>query len=244
MGFELTLKRNARQRATGVVGWGDADHDAGVGVALVSGVLAHAIGDHAPFFGRGRHHRAARAHAKAVNRPALSGPVHGMVHQLVVGRAQQRVPRVPAEPGAVDQALRVLNAKTDGKRLGFHEHTALMQHDGGVAGAVAQRQHHMVGAQFVSRVVACFGVQVLYCQPANSTAFNQHVAHALLKADLTAQGNDLLAHVFDHLDQLEGADVRFADQQNLRWCAGLDELQHHLAAQVARVLDLAPQLAV
>ena len=51
------------------------------------------------------------------------------------------------------------------------------------------------------------------CRPPG-LVFNQHVGHALLKADLAAQRNDLLAQVLHHLDQLEGADVRVRLEQN------------------------------
>ncbi len=50
----------------------DADHDAGVGVALVARVLAHAVGDDAARLGGRRDHRAAGAHAEAVDRAAVA----------------------------------------------------------------------------------------------------------------------------------------------------------------------------
>ena len=133
----------------------------------------------------------------------------------------------------------MLDAKTDGKRLGLHGHAALVQHGKCVARAVAQRHHHVVGTQLGG--LARGLVQHLQAaQVAGFTgAFDDHVRHALLKADLAAQRNDLLAQVFDHLHQLEGADVRVGDVQNLFGRTGFDELVHHFAAQVARVLDLA-----
>ena len=93
----------------------DADDDAGVGVALVARVLAHAVGDHAARLGGRGDHRAARAHAEAVDRAAVAG----VVHQLVVGGAEQRVAGVRAEARAVDQRLRMLDAKADRERLGL-----------------------------------------------------------------------------------------------------------------------------
>ena len=248
LGLKLALKSNARQRMHRLAGNRafykisrcNAHHDAGIGIALVARILAHAVGHHAADFRGGGHHRAARAHAKTVDAAAIGS----VVHQLVVGRAQQRMAGMLAQPCAVDQALRMLDAKADRKRLGFHENAALVQHGKGVARAVARCQHHVVGAKLVAAAVG----QVVHCQATDvlaiCVALNRHVAHALLKADLAAHGLDLLAHVLDHLDQLEGADMRFADQQNLFRRTGLDELQHHLAAQVARVLDLAPELAV
>src|SRR5690606_26475407 len=76
----------------------DAHHDASVGIALVARILAHAVGDHAVGLGRGGDHGAARAHAEAVHR----APIAGMVHQLVVGRAQDGVAGVRAKAGLVD----------------------------------------------------------------------------------------------------------------------------------------------
>ena len=128
--------------------------------------------------------------------------------------------------------------------LASHGHAALMQHGKGVARAVAQRHHHLVGAQLVRLPggLVQHGEAAQLC--ALCAVFNQHVGDALLKADFAAQRDDLRAQVFHHLDQLEGADVRVRLHQNLGRRAGLDKLLHHLAAQMARVLDLAPQLAV
>ena len=74
--------------------------------------------------------------------------------------------------------------------------------------------------------------------------FNLQVCHALLKADLTAQRDDLFAQILHHLDQFEGANVRMRLCQNLGRGTGLNELIHHLAPQKAWVLDLAVKFAV
>ena len=81
-------------------------------------------------------------------------------------------------------------------------------------------------------------------QAADSAALDTHVHHLLLEADLAAQGLDVGPHLLDHAHQAEGADVRLADVQDFLGRAGLDELGQHLARQVARVADLAPELAV
>ena len=73
-----------------------------------------------------------------------------VVHQLVVGRAQQRVAGVLAPARAVDHALRVLDAHADRERLGHHVHAVAVQHAEAVARAVAQRQHHVAGGQFLN----------------------------------------------------------------------------------------------
>ena len=149
-----------------------------------------------------------------------------------------------APAGLVDHALRVLDAHTNGKRLGLHGHATAVQHDKGVARTVAQRHDGVARVQGVALARA----QVFYLQPgellATGDGRKQHIAHALLKADLAAQRDDLLADVFHHLDQLEGADVRVCGVQDVGGCACMDEFINDLAAQVARVLDLAVELAV
>ena len=51
--------------------------------------------------------------------------------------------------GTVNQALWVLNPKTDGEGFGFDKYATLVQQGKGVAGAVAQRQDRVVTRQFV-----------------------------------------------------------------------------------------------
>src|SRR5205085_11333198 len=64
------------------------------------------------------------------------------------------------------------------------------------------------------------------------------------EADLAAEPLDVVAHPLDDADQAEGADVRLGDPEDLFRGAGTDQLVEDLARQVARVADLAPQLAV
>ena len=240
MRFKLALQLDAGQGAARKVARVNAHHDAGIGIALVARILAHAVGHDAARFGRGRHHRAARAHAKAVHRAAIAG----MVHQFVFGRAQRRIASMSAPAGAVDQSLRMLDAKADGKRLGLDVDAALVQHGKGVARTVAQRQHDLIGAQLMRLASGL----VEHREAANvffiSAPLDQYVGHALLKADFAAQRNDLLTQVFHHLDELEGANVRMRFKKDVSWRTGLDKFDHHLAAQVARVLDLAVELTV
>ena len=72
----------------------------------------------------------------------------------------------------------------------------------------------------------------------------EDVGDLLLEADLAAQGDDLLAHVLDHRDEAEGADVGFGDEEDFLGRAGLDEFFQNLAAEMARVLDLRIEFAV
>ena len=179
-GFE---GRGIHRKVAGV----NAHHNAGVGVAFVARVLAHAVGHHAPGLGGGRYHRAAGAHAKTVDRAS----VRCVVHQLVLRRPQQRVAGVAAPTGAVNQPLRVLNAKADGERLGLQVDAACVQHGKGIARAVAQRHDHVAGVEFIGGVVA--GVQHAKATQLLGAAMGvcgdgreQHIGHALLKTNLAA----------------------------------------------------------
>src|SRR6185369_283447 len=58
------------------------------------------------------------------------------------------------------------------------------------------------------------------------------------------EATDLGAHLLHHAHQAEGADVRLGDPGDLLGRAGLDELLDHLAREMARVADLAPELTV
>ncbi|KPY81638.1 hypothetical protein ALO94_200408 [Pseudomonas syringae pv. spinaceae] len=157
------------------------------------------------------------------------------MHQLVIRRAQFRVPGVFAQPCTVDQRLRVLDAKTHRERLGFHEHATAVQHTESVTGAVAQRQDDVPGLDLFTAVE--LDAQQL-------AVLDHQVGHALLKAHFAAQRFDLVTHVFNHTGQAERADVRFADVENFFRRARFHELVQHLAADEFRVLDLAVKLAV
>ena len=119
---------------------------------------------------------------------------------------------------------------------------APLQHREGVARAVAEREHHVVGAQLLA-AGQHQAADVARAGPAPASSMTQ-IGHLLAEADLAAQRLDLGAHLLDHAHQAEGADVRLGDVEDLLRRAGLDELGQHLARQVARVADLAPELAV
>ena len=65
--------------------------------------------------------------------------------EFVVGSAKQCVAGVRPEARPIDQALWMFYAETDGEWLGFHDDTGCVQHGEGVASAVAERQHHLIG---------------------------------------------------------------------------------------------------
>ncbi|OIQ82723.1 hypothetical protein GALL_354960 [mine drainage metagenome] len=74
--------------------------------------------------------------------------------------------------------------------------------------------------------------------------FDLDFLHPALEADFAAQFDNGLAHLFNHADQPESADVRVAHVEDFFGRAGLDELLQHLAAKMHGVLDLAVELAV
>jgi hypothetical protein len=85
------------------------------------------------------------------------------------------------------------------------------------------------------------------CRAAGRTGgvrLDEQVDDFLLEADLAAERDDLLAHACDHAREPEGADVRLVDPHDLGRRARAHELAHHLPTEVARVLDLAVELAV
>jgi hypothetical protein len=133
----------------------------------------------------------------------------------------------------------MLDAKADGKRLGFHVDAARMQHLEGVARAVAEREDDVIAGE---RLAA--GER----HPADAftlgAVLDQHIGHALLEADLAAQRLDLVAHRLDHANQAESADVRLRHVENFVRRARLHKLGQHLAPQMLGVLDLAVELAV
>jgi hypothetical protein len=115
-----------------------------------------------------------------------------------------------------------------------------VQHREGVARAVSGREDDLLGLD--RRAFGCGRARDR--DGADVPVLDQQVGHALAESDLAAERLDLGAHLLDHADQPERSDVRLADVEDLVRRAGLDELVEHLAAEVARVTDLAPQLAV
>ena len=107
--FPMALEGDASEGAAGVVFRGDADDDAGVGVAFVAGVLAHAVGDDAAWLRGGGDDGSAGAHAEAVDGAAVGA----VVDEFVVGGAEEFVAGGIAPAAAVDQGLRVFDAESN-----------------------------------------------------------------------------------------------------------------------------------
>src|SRR5690606_40550640 len=88
---------------------------------------------------------------------------------------------VLAQPGLVDHALRMLDAKTHGKGLGLHEYALTVQHAEGIAGTVAQRQNHMATAdRFAIGQHHAFELAV----------GDQQIGHLAFEAHLAAEGDE------------------------------------------------------
>ena len=204
----------------------------GIGVALVARVLAHAIGDHAPGLGGGRHHRAAGAHAEAVDRAAIAG----VMHQLVVRGAEFRMTGESSEARAVDQRLRMFDPKPNreglwprGTRRAARACAACRASCGPSASTTCRLRKRFAALEHHALDLAVLDQQI------GDLAFEAHFA---------AERDDLRAHLLDDAGETERADVRLADEQNFLRRTGAHELVHHLAAVEFRILDLAVELAV
>ena len=157
------------------------------------------------------------------------------MHKLVVGGAEQRIAGVGSEPGLVDQRLRVFDAETDGKRLGFHEDAGRVQHGEGVTRAVTEGEDDLMRHD-------CFAVHqrhALY-----GAVFDLYPGDTALETDFAAQRDDFGAHALNHADEAEGADVGMCDVEDFLRRPRLDELLQDLAPEKARVFHLAVELAV
>src|SRR5690606_24807905 len=154
-------------------------HNPSIGIAFVARVLTHAIRHHLSRFRGGRHHSASRTHAEAVYRTSVAG----VMHELVVRRAQCGVTRIFAQPRLVDERLGMLDPEADCERLGLHENTPVMQHAEGVASAVTERHDHMTAMDFPT---------VGQLHAGYPAVLDQDVADTAGKAHLSAELPDLL----------------------------------------------------
>ena len=107
------------------------------------------------------------------------------MHELVIGRTKDRIARARTEASAINQALRMLDAKADGERLRLDMHAAIKQHLESIAGAVPDGENDMIGAQ---RFAFSFGVfghdRVDFIGRPGIIKFN--INHLVLEAKFTA----------------------------------------------------------
>jgi hypothetical protein len=136
----------------------------------------------------------------------------------------------PAEARAIDQRLRMFDAKADGERFRFEKNRAAFEHAQRVPRAVAERQHDVPSAdRFTVLEHGAFDLALVDLE-VRDFAFEPDFATELL---------DLRAHLLDDPRQAERADVRLAHEQDFFGRARAHELVHDLAAVELRILDLA-----
>ena len=114
-----------------------------------------------------------------------------------------------------------------------------MQQGKGVARAVAWGQHHVIRIDLLAT-----GEHHTTHAHGLKRAVEREVHHARLEANFAAQRNDLGAHFLHHAHEPKCADVGLAHPLDFFRRTCLDEFGQHLAREVARVTDLAPQLAI
>ena len=232
----MALIVNAGKHIARIILGRNRHHHAGIGIAFGARILAHAIGHHPPGLTGGGHHGAAGAHAETIDRAAILR----VMHQLVIRRTQKRIASIGAKTRAVNHALRVFNAHTDGKGLGLHGNTMRLQHGEAIACAMAKGEYRVVRFNHLS------ALKHKAAQVARTigAGFDDQVIHPRTKAIFTAQGFDLRTDMFHHGNQPKRADMRLGDIENLLRRAGLHKFRQHLAPVMARVADLAIELAI
>ena len=128
------------------------------------------------------------------------------MHELVVRRAELRMTREAAEARAVDQRLRMFDAKADREGFCLEEHAAALEHAQRVARAVTEREHDVTAVQRL----AVLEQARLRCWP---LSISRSVT-LLSKRTSPPSVDDLRAHLLDDAGEPERADVRLADEQD------------------------------
>ena len=119
----------------------NADEDRGIRILPISRPLAHTVYHHAALLARRAHNRAARAHAEGVHPPA----VRRMARKLIICRAERRMARKPPVLRAVNERLRVLNARADRKGLLHHLNPLPIERLHRIPRGVANGENHRIG---------------------------------------------------------------------------------------------------
>ncbi len=233
----MPLKIDTGERSARIVDLRrDADHDTGVGIAFGARILAHAVGDKTARLGRRRHDSSARAHAETVDRAAI----FAVMHELIVGRSKNGMLGIRTKTAGINERLRMLDAHADGERLRLNVDAAIMQHLKRIARTVAYGEHDGAGCNVSSIFQRDAARTALAC----GIRFNIEIGHLATEAVFAAKRFDLRAQVLDDRDEPERADVRLGRIQNFLRATRPGELGQDLAAEIARVLDLAIELAV
>ena len=105
----------------------------------------------------------------------------------------------------------MLEAHADREGFGFEVDAAFMEHRESVAGAVADRQHDMLGGDMFAAGQHHAAHLATHLAIKVGLPIDEQILDAAIEADFAAERLDAGAHVLDHPHQTEGADMRFAD---------------------------------
>src|ERR1700680_694839 len=141
---------------------------------------------------------------------------------------------------SIAQRLRVREAQADGEWFSLHPNAAIPEHLKGVAGAVADRQHDMIGRDM--RAVTEHHTKNL--SAAVPSLIDFEIFDLALETIFATESLDSLADTFHDHHQAECADVGLGDIKDLGRSTGSDQFGQHLATVMMRVLNLAVELAV
>ena len=111
------------------------------------------------------------------------------MNELVVGGTQQRIAGVFAIATAINEGLRVLDAKAHGKRLRLDINTATEKHLKGVAGTMSHGRDQMTGGKALS---------VGQHHPTDLTLLYIDIIYPALEADLPTQ-RSMSARIFSNM---------------------------------------------
>ncbi len=135
----------------------------------------------------------------------------------------------------------MLNSKTNRKGFRLNIYAFVQQHLKTITCAVTNRQHDVATAQRFT--TAQFHTGNLFLL-AIYGRLKQQAVYFFTKTYLASKAINFCANIFNHFNQLEGADVRLTDVENFLRRSGFHKLRCHFATQKAFVLHLTVQLAV
>ena len=227
----LQLHASQRMIAAEVLG-ADADQQRAVGVDTVAGIAAHAVGDDAARLAGGGDDAAAGAHAERVDAPAGGQ----MQRELVIRRAEGGVGRKSAVLRLIDQRLRMLDARADGERLLRQRKALLAEHREGVARAVADGEHGVVGRQLM------LTGGILINERLERAVCAEDAGHPCVEMHFAAEAENPFAHGPHDPGELVRADVRLGVDEDVVWRAEAHKRAQNVLA--AGILCAGVQLAV
>ena len=192
-------------------------------------MVAHAVDDKPPGLACCGDNLPAGAHAEGVAAAVGEIVVPG---ELIARCAKPRMPGVLAVLDAVDEALRMLDAETDGEGLGLHGQPLHLQRAEKIAAAVADGEKHDIRVEIAS----------VRAHAAHRALLREQFLHRHTEAHLAAPRYNLLAHRDDDALQKIGANVGLGLIGDLLRRAVAGEDRVHLMPQ--RIFAAAGELAV